>query len=71
MLAIPSQLALPRLQQDYEAMLAKLDGAQKVAKHKDEILAIWCASPFIKRVCIAQPLWLQGLIVDESLHEDF
>jgi len=71
MLAIPSQLALPRLQQDYEAMLAKLDGAQKVAKHKDEILAIWCASPFIKRVCVAQPLWLQGLIVDESLHEDY
>ena len=71
MLAIPSQLALPRLQQDYEAMLAKLDGAQKVAKHKDEILAIWCASPFIKRVCVAQPLWLQGLIVDEFLHEDY
>lgn len=52
-------------------MLAKLDAAKKVAKHKDEILAIWYASPFVKRVCIAQPLWLQGLIIGGSLREDY
>ena len=68
MLKISSVHTPPRLQQEYESMLAQLAGDQTLARHKDEILAIWNASQFIKRTCISQPVWLKGLFDKNGLH---
>ena len=56
------------LQQEYESMLAQLAGDQILTRHKDEILATWNASQFIKRTCISQPVWLRGLFDNNGLH---
>lgn len=40
------------------------------AKYRDEILAIWYASPFVRRVCLSQPQWLQELLAQGGLHVD-
>ena len=58
-----------RLEQDFQVLLQHL-GETPVADHRDEILAVWYASPFVKRVCLAQPQWLQELLVQDGLHAD-
>ena len=64
----PIQL-LSRLEQDFEVLLQRIED-ESVAKHHDEILAVWYASPFIKRVCISQPQWMQELLAQGGLHVD-
>ena len=71
MLTSPPDQLLSRFHQEYEANLAELGHDQNIARHKDELLAIWCASPFIKRVCASQPGWLQVLFDSNGLNVDY
>ncbi len=71
MLNLPSDQPASRFQQDYEAVQEKLGDVQAIASHKDEIFAVWHASSFIRRVCVSQPLWLQGLLARGELHVDY
>ena len=71
MLQSPPELILPRFQQDYATLQHALDSDENIARHKDEILAIWYASPFIKQVCISQPAWLKNLLDHDALHADY
>ncbi|MCY4642717.1 MAG: bifunctional [glutamate--ammonia ligase]-adenylyl-L-tyrosine phosphorylase/[glutamate--ammonia-ligase] adenylyltransferase [Gammaproteobacteria bacterium] len=64
----PSQL-ISRLEQDFEMLLERIED-ELVAEHRDEILSIWYASPFVKRVCLAQPQWMQDLLKKGELHVD-
>ena len=67
MLTQPPEQSLTGFQQDYEAILAKLDGDEVVARHKEELFAVWYASSFVRRVCVSQPQWLRGLLADGGL----
>jgi len=44
--------------------------SRELHEYQDEIFAVWYASPFIKRVCLAQPDWLKTLIASGSLQMD-
>ena len=65
---LPNPLA-SRFEQDFETLADKVAGAS-IEKHRDEILSIWYASPFIRRVCLAQPQWLEELLSQGQLHTD-
>ena len=71
MLKLPPETAPPIFQQDFDAILVALENDLDLLKHKDELFAIWYASPFIKRVCVSQPKWLQTLFRNDELHIDF
>ena len=67
--ALPNLLP-SRLQQDFETLTVKT-GDSSIQKYRDEILSVWYASPFIRRVCIAEPLWLEELLSKGQLHTDY
>ncbi len=67
----PADQFSTEFQQNYQAILAELDDYQSIERHKDEIFATCYASPFIKRVCTSQPLWLQRLLDNDELHIDY
>ena len=71
MLKLPAETISSKFQQDFDAILDELNSDANILKHKDEVLAIWYASPYIKRVCISQPKWLQTILADEQLHVDY
>ncbi len=71
MLRSPPDLVLSRFHQEFEAILSELGHDPNIEAHKDEIFAIWYASPFIKRVCISQPGWLQRLLNSNGLNIDY
>lgn len=58
-----------RFEQDFETLTAKTGGAS-IEKYRDEILSMWYASPFIRRVCAAQPQWLEEVLSQGQLHTD-
>ena len=66
MLKLPAELISSKFQQDFDAIFDELSSDVNILKHKDEVLAIWYASPYIKRVCISQPIWLQNILADEA-----
>lgn len=68
MLTQPPEQSVTGFEKDYEAIVEKLDGDEVVTRHREELFAVWYASSFIRRVCVSQPLWLQGLLVDGGLH---
>ncbi|MGH1536932.1 MAG: bifunctional [glutamate--ammonia ligase]-adenylyl-L-tyrosine phosphorylase/[glutamate--ammonia-ligase] adenylyltransferase, partial [Gammaproteobacteria bacterium] len=70
MLNPPPENALALLQQEFDAILVELKNDPILVKHKDEVLAVWYASPFIKRVCMSQTSWLQALLNKGELHND-
>ncbi len=71
MLRSPPDLVLSRFHQEFEAILSELGHAPNIEAHKDEIFAVWYASPFIKRVCISQLGWLQRLLNSNGLNIDY
>lgn len=71
MLKLPPESALSLFQQDYDFLLSELKKDPNLLKHKDEMFAVWYASPFIKRVCLSQSQWLQTLFSERELHCDF
>lgn len=56
-----------RLQREFDALQLMFDNDLTVIEHKDELLEVWYASPFIKRVCISQPEWLESLLTNGEL----
>ena len=66
--SLPEPL-LPRLVQEFETLVAQTGGAS-IENSRDEILSIWHASPFIRRVCLSQPQWLEQLLSQGQLHTD-
>ncbi|MFK7815613.1 MAG: bifunctional [glutamate--ammonia ligase]-adenylyl-L-tyrosine phosphorylase/[glutamate--ammonia-ligase] adenylyltransferase, partial [Gammaproteobacteria bacterium] len=56
-----------KLQQEFEALQLVLDNDLTLIEHKDELLEVWYASSFIKRVCISQPEWLGSLLANSEL----
>lgn len=60
---------LPRLVQEFEALVDQT-GSASIENSRDEILSIWHASPFVRRVCLAQPQWLEQLLAQGQLHTD-
>ncbi|MGI9228205.1 MAG: bifunctional [glutamate--ammonia ligase]-adenylyl-L-tyrosine phosphorylase/[glutamate--ammonia-ligase] adenylyltransferase [Gammaproteobacteria bacterium] len=66
---IPDQV-LPQFRHDFETILQCLNNDDRLVPHQDEIFEVWYASPFIKRVCISQPTWLQNLLLNNDLHVD-
>ena len=71
MLKLPAETISSKFHQDFDAILDELNSDVNIIKHKDEVLAVWYASPYIKRVCISQPKWLQNILADEQLHVDY
>jgi len=71
MLKPPPETALVKYQQDFDAILAELGNDSIVLEHKDEMFAVWYASPFIKRVCVSQPGWVKKLFSDGRLQVDY
>lgn len=69
MLASPPTQYESRLDQDFQVLLERT-GDGTVAQHRDEILAVWYASPFIRRVCLSQPQWVQEILAQGRLHID-
>ena len=69
MLAPPPTQYESRLDQDFQVLLERT-GDCTVAQHRDEILAVWYASPFIRRVCLSQPQWVQEILAQGRLHTD-
>ena len=68
----PPENDLSKLEQELSPIF--LDASAKLIRHKDEIINICYASPFIKRVCLSQPEWLEKLFKGElqqdySIHE--
>ncbi len=68
--SIPAK-EITKLQQDFDAIQVLLDGNAKILESKGELLKVWYASPFIRRVCVSQPAWLQQLFANDELHKDF
>ncbi len=69
-MALPEQV-LPLFRQEFEEILACLNQDQGLIAHRDEIFEIWYASPFVKRVCVSQPTWLQNLLLNNDLYVDY
>ena len=56
---------------EFEIILENMESEDEVQKHKDEIFAVWFASPFVKQVCISQPAWLHELLKNKELFSEF
>ena len=69
MLVLPPTQFESRLDQDFQILLERTEDSS-IAQHRDEILAVWHASPFIKRVCLSQPQWIQEVLAQGGLHID-
>ncbi len=67
----PPETAFLIFQKDFDAIFDALKNDSDLLKQKDELFAIWYASPFIKRVCVSQPIWLQALFRNDELCVDF
>ncbi len=61
---------ISRLQHDFDALRLKFDNDLLLIDHKDELFQCWYASPFIKRVCVSQPKWLESLLLTGELHKN-
>ena len=70
MLKLTDQGDLPNFQQDFDAILAQLNDDSLLIESKEELFAVWYASPFIKRVCISQPRWLYKLLAENELQNN-
>ena len=58
-------------EQEFDSLLSKTEHDSNIAAHQKEIFEVWYASPFIKRVCLSQPTWLQNTLADNSLRVDY
>ena len=68
--SLPESIQL-KFQPEFEAILASLGQDSKVLGYKEEVLATWYASTFIKRVCISQVTWLQELLENDALNINY
>lgn len=68
MLKLPSGFEPSKFQQNFDAILVELNNDSDVLRYKDEIFAVWHASPFIQRVCVSQPHFLQQLLANDQLN---
>ena len=71
MLRLSSDQVPTGFEDEFNSMLEIMESEDEFLKLKPEILAVWVASPFIKRVCISQPTWLKNLVNNQDLHTDF
>jgi len=62
---------ISKLQQDFEDVVVELGHDQHLLQHKQEILAVWYASPFIRRVSMSQPRFLQSLLANNELNKNY
>lgn len=62
---------ISKLQREFEALQLVLNDNSNVIEQKDELLKVWYASPFIKRVCVSEPQWLESLLVTGGLEINF
>lgn len=69
MLPLPPESHRSKLKLDFNELYSNLKPV--LLDHQDEVLAVWFASPFIKRLCISQPEWLEKLFSNHVLHQDF
>ncbi len=69
MLAVPPNQDRIRLLSELEESL--LGQKSKVTQNLDEVLAAWYASPFVKRVCLSQPDWLEKIFSNGALQKNF
>ncbi len=60
-----------RFEEEFDVLLNRLESDPTLIEHKDEIFAVWFASPFIKQVCNSQPIWLLNLVKNQELHSEF
>lgn len=56
---------------DFALILKSIREVNKVLKYEDELYDVWQASPFIRQVCISQPIWLEKLIDKQELNCEF
>ena len=68
---IPPVQLRDMFEHSFSSLLEKLNDDELVQQHKDEIFEVWFISPFIKRVCLAQPIWLQSLLKRKDLQTKF
>lgn len=57
--------------EDFTRLLDRLEGDQLLQFNEDEVLRLWHASTFIKRVCISQPAWFSALLRNKTLQHDY
>lgn len=66
-----TETALAKFQQDFVEILAKHKDDAKLLEHQQEVFNVWCASPFIRRVCVAQPQCLEDFLIRSELHTNY
>ncbi len=69
MLSPPPESHRSKLLLEYQELCSN-SNIQFKERH-EEVLAVWFASPFIKRVCFSQPNWLESNYANNTLHQDF
>ncbi len=69
-IALPCDIKT-QFQSDFDLILGQLDHQPSLVDKKNEIFDVWYASPFIRRVCLAQPQWLHNLVNTNGLHTDY
>ena len=68
MLSYPPESIRARHLLEYQKLCSQCDAS--LEKYEDEVIAVWYASPFIKRVCISQPSWFEDQLVSNVLHQE-
>ncbi len=71
MLKIPIEVDIAPLKLEFDQVYSELEEFSVLQERKPELLAVWHASPFIKRVCSKHKSWLVQLIKSNELHKDF
>ena len=71
MLPAISQQDSLKHKKDFERVLQTLEAGHQLKANEDEILKLWHASSFIKRVCMSQPAWLSAVFENNSLQLDY
>ncbi len=60
-----------KFQKELDALQLRLDNKSLLIQFKDELFKVWYASPFIRRVCVSQPNWLESLLSNDELQKNF
>jgi glutamate-ammonia-ligase adenylyltransferase len=66
-----TEKASVKFEQDFADILFKYNDDAKLLKNQQEVFSVWWASPFIRRVCVAQPQFLENLFIHGELHADY
>ena len=69
MLPSPPENAFLTLEEELNPVFQSIDLID--ATYRTEVVSICYASPFIKRVCVAQPEWLSSLFSEETLKQNY